>query len=147
MLFATIWIALALFVAAEAGKGPLSNSDRPAVWARAAWTVGAFLAIVHTLLAFEMRYGWDHETAVRETARQGATLYGLEWRGSIYVNYAFIALWLTVAWGWRTWVWRAFVLTMIVNGAIIFARPMARPVGAVLVATLLWAWWPRQGRS
>jgi len=143
VLFATIWVALALFVAAEAGKGPLQASGRPPRWARPAWISGAILAIVHALVAFDVRYGWDHDAAVTATAAQAADLYGFAWRGSLYVNYAFLGLWLLAAWTWRHWAWRAFVLMMIVNGAIIFARPAARPLGAMLVAALLWAWWPR----
>jgi hypothetical protein len=37
-----------------------------------------------------------------------------------------------------------FVLTMVVNGAIVFARPTARPFGVLLTAVLLWAWQPRR---
>lgn len=145
MLFATIWLALVFFVIAEAGKGALADQGRPAAWAGPAWILSSILIVIHTLLAFETRYNWDHETAVRETALQGAALYGLAWRGSIYVNYVFIALWVTLAWRWRNWVWRVFVLVMIVNGAIVFARPMARPWGILLVAALLWAWLARRG--
>ena len=36
---------------------------------------------------------------------------------------------------------------LIGNGAIVFARPAARPFGAVLTAALLWAWWPRRSRA
>lgn len=133
LLYATIWIALSLLVIAEIG--------RPARWARAAWVAGGVLAAVHALLALAIRYHWDHETAVVETARQGAALYGFTWRGSIYVNYAFLLLWLTVGWTWRHWLWRAFVLTMMINGAIVFARPAARPAGVVLVLALAGAWW------
>jgi hypothetical protein len=50
---------------------------------------------------------------------------------------------LLVAWDWRHWAWRVFVLMMVANGAIVFARPAARPFGAMLAAALLWAWWPR----
>jgi len=39
------------------------------------------------------------------------------------------ALWLLAAWSWRHWAWRAFVLTMVVNAAIVFARPSAHPLG------------------
>jgi hypothetical protein len=141
VLFVTIWLALALFVVAEAGKGPLGSADGAARWARPAWTAGALLAIVHAVIALAARYGWDHEAAVRATAEQSAALYGVGWRGSIYVNYIFLALWLVAAWSWRHWVWRLFVLTMIVNGAIVFARPGVRPIGAALVIALVWAWW------
>ena len=144
MLFVTIWVALALFVAGEAGKGPLRIDGRSPAWARPLWISGAILAIVHALIAFDDRYHWNHDHAVTATAAQAASLYGFAWRGSLYVNYAFLALWLLAAWTWRHWAWRAFVLLMIVNGAVVFARPAARPFGAALVATLIWAWWPRR---
>ena len=144
MLFLTIWVALVLFAVAEAGKGPLASDGRPARWARAAWMTGALLAVVHAVIALAIRYQWDHEAAVRATAEQSAALYGIAWRGSIYVNYLFLALWLLAAWSWRHWLWRAFVLVMIVNGAIVFARPAARPFGAALATALVWAWWPRR---
>jgi len=140
LLYATIWIALALLVIAEIGKGPLARNGRPARWARPAWIAGGVLAAIHALLALAIRYHWDHALAVRETARQGAAVYGFEWSGNLYVNYLFIALWLAAAWTWRQWLWRAFVLTMVINGAIVFARPAARPAGVVLVLALAWAW-------
>jgi hypothetical protein len=140
LLYATIWIALALFAMAEVGRRPLARGGAAAAWTRPVLVAGALLAIVHALLVFHLRYDWAHETAVRETARQGATLYGFEFRGALYVNYLFIALWLAAAWRWTHWLWRGFVLLMIVNGAIVFARPVARPLGIALVAVLLWAW-------
>ncbi len=76
-LYVTIWAALALLVAAEIGKGPLARDGRPARWARPAWLAGGALAIVHALLALAIRYHWDHALAVRETARQGAAVYGV----------------------------------------------------------------------
>jgi hypothetical protein len=149
VLFVTIWAALLLFVVAEIGYR--AAEGRAGRWARSASVAGAVLAILHAVLALADRYGWDHEAAVRATAEQSAALYGFGWRGSIYVNYVFLALWLGAAWSWRSrawrhWAWRVFVLTMIVNGAIVFARPAARPFGTALVAALLWAWRPR-GRA
>lgn len=132
LLYATIWIALTLLVVAEIG--------RPARWARAAWLTGGVFAIVHALLALAVRFQWDHALAVRETARQSAVLYGFAWSGSIYVNYVFLALWVGLGWRWRNWWWRTFVIVMVVNGAVLFARPGARPFGAVLVALLVWTW-------
>ena len=140
-VFVTIWASLVLLTLAEAGKGPLAVESRPAQWARPAWYAGALLAVVHSIAAFGLAYGWNHEAAVEATAQQAAAVYGTGWRGSLYVNYVFLAL-LPLAWSWRHWAWRAFMLTMIANGAIVFARPGARPFGAAVVAALLWAWWP-----
>ncbi len=150
-LYLTIWAALALLVAAEIGKGPLARDGRPARWARPAWLAGGALAIVHAVLALAIRYHWDHALAVRETARQGAAVYGFvgvvarDFSPAIYVNYLFLALWITLAWRWRNWWWRFFVLVMVVNGAILFARPAARPFGVLLIALLLWAWTKPEG--
>lgn len=141
LLYATIWAALALFTLGEIGRSRLGHAGGPAGWVRPAHIAGALLAIAHALLALHLRYHWNHEAAVAATARQGAAYYGLEWRGSLYVNYVFLALWLLAAWRWRHWLWRGFVLLMAVNGAIVFARPAARPFGAALTALLLWAWW------
>ena len=129
-LYATIWIALLLLVVAEIGK--------PASWARVAWITGGVLAAIHAVIAIAVRYQWDHALAVRDTARQGAG-FG----PAIYVNYLFIALWIVAAWTWRHWLWRLFVLTMVINATIVFARPIARPFGALLVALLVWAWTKR----
>ena len=139
MLFLTIWVALAFFVAGEAGKGPLATEGRPPQWARPVFIAGAVLAIVHAAIAFAIRYGWDHELAVTATAAQSAQIYGFAWRGSIYVNYAFLALWLLLAWsfvftGFLIAVWGygvAFpvLATIIAASAVTFAL-MPRPAAS-----------------
>lgn len=131
-LYATIWIALALLAVAALTRN------------RRAYAAGAVLAIVHVLIALGSTYGWDHDLAVRETARQAGDVYGFAWRGSIYVSYAFLGLWAFDAWGsqslTRSWAVRAFFLVMIINGAIIFAPLPGRILGVLVVAALLWAW-------
>jgi hypothetical protein len=69
-LYSTIWVALALFTLAEAGKGRVSQHRAVPAWAWPAWLSGAGLCTVHIALAFAGRHGWSHEAAVRETARQ-----------------------------------------------------------------------------
>jgi hypothetical protein len=160
-LYATIWIALALFVAAEAGRRRLSDRDRPAAWARPALILGALLMTTHVLIALASRYGWDHDAAVRETARQAATVYGFEWRGNIYVSYAFVVLWFVEIWRWPVpadrdaaptttigWALRGFFVLIIFNGAVVFATTVwSRALGSLLVAILVWAWWPMETPS
>ena len=145
-LFLTIWIALALFVAGGR-EGLLQTNGRPPERV-GQFDAGAIPAIArHSSPLISRGVRRNHEAAVTATAAQTASLYGFAWRGSLYVHYVFLALWLLAAWTWRHWAWRAFVLTMIVNGAIVFARPWVRPLGALLVAALLWAWWPRRARA
>jgi hypothetical protein len=132
-LYASIWAALALLAVAA-----LEDS-------RPAYAAAALLALVHVLVALGGTYQWDHERAVSETARQAGDVYGLAWRGSIYVNYAFLMVWAVDAVRgriMRNWAVRAFFLLMIVNGAIVFASPDRRALGVAAVAGLLWAWRP-----
>ena len=134
-LYGTIWAALALLAVAALKQN------------RLAYVVGAALALVHVLIALGGTYAWNHERAVSETARQAADVYGFAWRGSIYVSYAFVIVWIldaTLGRGvTREWIVRAFFLVMILNGAIVFASPLGRVLGIALVAALLWAWRPR----
>jgi hypothetical protein len=160
-LYATTWMALALFVAAEAGRQRLSPPDRPAAWARPALILGVLLMVCHVLLALGFRYGWNHDAAVRETARQAAAVYGFEWRGNIYVSYAFVVLWFVEVWRWPAradrgtaatdgigWALRAFFFSIIFNGAVVFATTAwSRALGVVLVTGLVWAWWPIETRA
>ena len=69
-LYLTIWVALALFAAGEAGRS--GRRAVPAPWARSASLIGLLLASAHFLLAFDVRHDWSHASAVQETARQTA---------------------------------------------------------------------------
>lgn len=153
-LYATIWAALVLFAAAEAGRTRLASAGTPARWAWTAWNLGGFLAVAHLLIALHLRYGWDHDLAATETARRSAEVYGVGWRGSLYVNYLFVLAWFAESWRWRrstgrraplspgvTWAFRTFFLVVIVNGAIVFAvHAASRVAGVVLVSALAWCW-------
>ena len=119
--------------------------------ARASSTAGLALALAHVFLAFHFVYAWDHEAAVTATARQTAAVVGWGWRGGIFVNYVFLAVWLAdVCWWWadpgshlsrspRLELARLSLFTfMFVNAAIVFAPAPARVVGiAALTAVLL----------
>jgi hypothetical protein len=148
-LYATIWFALAAFVAAETGK------QRPTVprWAWPLSLAGALLCVVHIVIAFGHRHHWSHDAAVEATARQTAAVYGLAWGGGVYVNYVFVAVWLADLWRWRTrpaeyfarspaaqWGLRAFFFIIIFNAAVVFASPRTRVAGVVLTVILLASW-------
>ena len=143
-LYATIWLALALLAVAVIGS---ARTTRAPAWARVAYTAGAALAIIHSVIALGTTYAWNHDRAISETARQAGEVYGFAWRGSIYVSYAFLIVWAIDAWlrqsMTRRWIVRAFFLVMIVNAAIVFASPPGRVLGVLVVACLLWGWRPR----
>jgi len=120
--------------------------------ARRLSTAGLALALVHVLLAFDIVYAWDHEAAVAGTAQQTAAVLGWGWRGGIFVNYVFLALWLAdVCWWWadpgshlsrppRLELARLLLFTfMFVNAAIVFAPSPGRIVGVAAVTAVLFA--------
>jgi hypothetical protein len=101
------------------------------------------------------RHGWSHQAAVLDTARQTAEVFGVAWGGGVYVNYAFVAIWLAeLSWWrmdpdrylrqapWARWALRTFYLVIVFNAAVVFAAPDRRLAGVAVVAALLaaWAW-------
>ena len=152
-LYATIWIALALFVAGEAGKGTPAAGRFGVRSPWALWTMGAVLCAVHMAIAMAARHGWSHADAMRLTALQTDSVYGVAWGGGVFVNYAFAGAWLAEALWWRlapdayaarnAWsrlLLRAFYFVIVVNAAVVFVPPERRPLGLALVGALLWAW-------
>jgi hypothetical protein len=152
-LYAPIWLALILFAAAEVGKAWLTIDRTSLAWARRAWLAGAALCVMHIAVAMSVRYGWSHQSAVEETARQTAAVYGIDWGGGVYVNYVFVAVWIAEGVWWLRspvryaarsgairWTLRAFYLVIIANAAVVFASPLGRVFGVGLVGGLLWIW-------
>ena len=136
----------------SAGEVLMRRSPRADRIARAAWTLGVTLSLLHVAAAFELVYAWDHEAAARATLRQVEARFGLGWAGAIYVNYVFLAVWAAdVAWWWIApqshsarsrrlesirWV---FFTVMFLNGAVVFATFPGRVLGAVAVAAAILA--------
>lgn len=122
--------------------------------ARPLWTAAAVLAMAHAAAAFHLVHGWSHDEAYASTARQTAGLFGLDWGGGLYVNYAFLGLWTGDAvWWWVQpssyrgrpraveWAMRGFFMFMFMNGAIVFAHGAMRTLGALAVVAVAVAWY------
>jgi hypothetical protein len=153
LLYGSAWASLLAWTASE-----WAGSSAREGLARLAWSAGAALLVAHTALAFQLRHGWSHAAALRDTALQTEAVTGLDWGGGLYVNYAFAALWVVeAAWWWvaplgfrrcsrlhRRLV-RAFFLVMFANGAIVFARGPVRVIGTLAIVTVLWAWYRAPG--
>jgi hypothetical protein len=112
----------------------------------------------HSALAFQLRYGWSQEAALLDTVRQTQAVTGLAFAGGLFINYAFLLLWLIETAWWcccparyreraraldRSL--RAFFMFMFVNGAIVFVHGPMRLVGGALVLAVAWAWYRRGG--
>src|SRR5215207_6206096 len=90
----TIWVAVAGYAAGAAAYG---LSRRRVGWnqvARLAWTVACVALLAHVACAFHFYHGWDHESAYLDTARQTNEVFGLNWGGGLYINYALAAGWV-----------------------------------------------------
>lgn len=145
-LFATIWLALAAFVIAEAVRRQAVPGQPPARWWAPLSLAGLALLVVHIALAYAIRHGWSHEAAVHATARQTAAVYGLDWGGGIYVNFLFALAWALDVWFRPPAIHRALrilYLVIIVNAAVIFVPGPRRWLGVTLVLALIWIWRPR----
>src|SRR4029453_10549556 len=98
LLRATAWTSLVGWAASEwtRARAPCASQR-----GRAAFTIGGLALAVHSALAFELRHGWSHTAALRDTARQTEALLGWAFGGGLFVNYFFVALWTFEAgWWW-----------------------------------------------
>jgi hypothetical protein len=149
----TIWLALSLYVAAESVRAtrPKGESSRTV---RALNSLGCAAFLAHVGCAFHFYHHWSHAAAYADTARQTADYFGWRWGGGLYFNYAFLLLWVgqvITSWtgpsrsprGWLVWIVRGFVLLMMINGAVVFARGPMKWFGLFLSLTLFLCWWPR----
>ncbi len=151
----TIRLALLTAAVALAALIDARRKGRSLRFARAAWTLSFLLYLRHVAAAFHFVHAWSHAAAYRETARQTKELFGLDWGGGLWFNYALTIAWLAdVAWWWRgfeiysarpRWIstaWYVFFIFMAVNGAMVFAEGPVRWT-AVAVGAVLGGYWVR----
>jgi len=133
--------------------------------ARAVWTTGCGLFVMHVACAFHFYHHWSHAAAWQKTAEETQLLLGIPFGDGIYFSYLFLVLWVCdVLWLWtagssqvwsarsaspvpalkagtsRTPRWRlavhGFLLFIAVNGAIIFEAGATRIIGIPVVLAL-----------
>ena len=145
------WLSLACWAACEwirVSRGDLARK------ARLLFAAGLAAMVVHSYLAFALRYDFSFQAALVDAARQIEAVTGRPSspRG-FYMNYVFLAWWAleAAAWWlapesyarrptWLRWLSRAFFAFMFVNGAIVFAAGPVRAFGALAVAATIAAW-------
>jgi hypothetical protein len=152
----TIWLSMAAWATAEWWRlgGSASKGDA----ARRTWALGAGLALLHAAAAFHFRHAWSQSAALDETARRTQVLFGVDSGAGLYVNYAFLAVWMAnAAWWWAApegfrsrppagdrFV-RLFLAFMFLNGAVVFTHGAARALGALILLAVAIAWY--RGRA
>jgi len=117
---------------------------------RTFWILGCAFYVAHVAAAFHFAYGWSHATAVLETARQTQELFGLNWGGGVWFNYAFTAIWTADAVWWMIaprsrksrppWLdigMHAYLAFIFINGAIVFPQGPTRWIAASLAIALV----------
>lgn len=142
MVRASVWLAVACYVVSALGQRIAPRG------VRLVWTAGCGAFLVHVASAFHVHYNWSHVAALEHTARRTAELTGWAFGGGLYANYLFAALWLAdVLWWWLAPAsyrrrsgaidlgLHAYLLFMVFNGAVVFARGPVRWLG--LAATLV----------
>jgi hypothetical protein len=150
----TIWIAIAGYFAGAAVYALARGRRRWDSMARLAWTAACAGLLAHVACAFHFHHGWSQAAAYRDTARQTAEVFGLDWGGGLYVNYALTAFWVAdVCWWWgrgldayrrRPWpltaAWHAFLLFIVFNATVVFEGGFVRWAGLGLCLALSFVW-------
>lgn len=150
----TVWISIGAYsigcVLFAIARGRL-NIDRRA---RIAWTTGCATLLLHFIFAFHFFHAWSHAHAYADTARQTAEVFGINWGGGLYVNYAVAILWIAdVTWWWlaglgsyrgRPWlltlIWHSFLIFIIFNATVVFGHGVVRWIGLPICLILCMSW-------
>ena len=118
--------------------------------ARIAWTIACAFYLAHVAAAFQLRHHWSHLAALQETARQTREVFGVNWGGGLYFNYAFTIVWIADAYWWwragltgyrarRRWVAlgvNLFFAFMFFNATVVFGSPFMRWFGVAAMLIL-----------
>jgi hypothetical protein len=149
----TIWTALTGY-ALGAAYLIYQRGRRWEFLARLVWTASCLCLLAHAAFAFHYYHGWSQATAYAETARQTAEVFGINWGGGLFINYALMLAWITDVvwwWGWSdayrrrprllTVIWHGFMIFIFFNATVVFGAGLLRWIGAGLclgLGLLLW---------
>ena len=151
---ATIWVSI---VGYAIGSVIFAASRRRPEWdsaVRMVWTIACASLIAHFISAFHFYHGWSHAAAYEDTARQTNELFGLNWGGGVFINYALLLVWMIdVGWWWRSgldsyrkrpWglvvVWHGLLMFIIFNATVVFGDGVVRWIGLAVILLLIFSW-------
>jgi hypothetical protein len=150
-MIALAWVSLIGLLAGEAGIAIGRRTGVEPRWAWLASAAGWLSLAVHMLVAMGVHHGWSHTAAIDETKLLTQRVYGVAWGGGVYVNYAFLGVWLAYVVSWKTtagavpawllYTWRVMVAVVVSNAAVVFAAPARQVAGAAMTAAIVASWW------
>ena len=150
----TIWISIVAYtvgcVVFAIARGR-AEFDR---WTRIAWTIGCASLLAHFICAFHFFHAWSQTSAYNDTARQTAEVFGINWGGGLYINYAVAILWIAdLVWWWfagltsyrrRPWlltmIWHGFLVFIVFNATVVFTHGLTRVIGIIVSFCLCLCW-------
>jgi hypothetical protein len=137
LIYATAGASFVLYAAALWFRIRRGRAGTPAC---VVWSAAFALMLIHVAAAFHFAHDWSHQAAYDETARQTAEVFGLNWGGGVFANYALLIVWAAEVVNW----WRgrlsgaaqAFLAFMWCNGAVVFGHGWIRWFGVVIFLML-----------
>jgi hypothetical protein len=146
----TVWISIFAYL-----LGTILLSRRRTYLARIFWTVACLALVSHFVAAFQFYHDWSQASAYRETAQQTNQVFGLNWGGGLFINYAVLLLWFAdVGWWWMRglnsyWrrslllllAWHGFLIFIIFNATVVFKSDIQRWLGLAICLILCYCWW------
>lgn len=127
-------------------SGNRSNSN-PST-ARWWWTAGLMVFLVHVIAAFHFQHHWNHAAALEYTARRTQELTGWNTGVGLYVNEAFLGLWLLDAccwwydldWPrhrWVYWTVQSIFAFLMFQATVVFGQWFWTPASILVIPGLL----------
>jgi hypothetical protein len=145
----TVWISIVAYAV-----GCVAFARQRDRWARWAWTIGCSALLAHFICAFQFFHAWSHASAYADTARQTAAVFGINWGGGVFINYAVEILWIGDVASWwlaglssyrrRPWslvlIWHSFLIFIIFNATVVFESGLTRWIGMLVTLCLCLSW-------
>ena len=150
----TIWITIVAYAVGSVLFAVSRGRPRWDSATRVVWTIAVVSLIAHFICAYQFYHHWSHTSAYLDTARQTDEVIGLNWGGGLFINYAFLLIWIVDITSWwrrglnsyrtRPWpvitLWHAFLIFILFNATVVFKDGMVRWIGLPICLILLLAW-------
>ena len=145
----TARLAVTCYVArliCDANQASIASTQKIARWW---WTVGCMWFVAHVAAAFHFQHAWSHSAAFDYTAKRTAEMTGWNSGSGLYVNEAFLCLWVvdTILW-WRDanwtqnrlayWTIQGIFAFLMLQATAIFGPRFWIPIALIVMVILAW---------